>query len=414
MIISYSILGIPVSIYFLAVREVFTPPFNFAFWNILSACLICLFLIKKTQISINTIGGIGSFLLMLSMLSFSYGHKTFFHGSFYWFIPSIIMTMLFVGKRLAFLQMLIYLTTIILSHIFFTSDNLPIPDFWPRQGWIINLASDQIVSLLFSFITMFFFLLNKEKSERELHSAHEKIVEQQESMFQKSRLAELGEVAGGIAHEINNPLQVIAGNLQILKKEISRPDINREKVINKFEKLEETVDRISKIVNTMKNYSRDSSKEQSEEIVILDIIDELKAISLEKLNQRQIKFNIDLPTDLKVYGKRTQLFQVLLNLFNNACDAIENCVEKKISIVAKEFSDAVSITIIDSGPGIPKDIHDKVFQPFFTTKEFGKGTGLGLSISMKLVNDMHGELYVDSTLPSSAMTIVLPKGHLSI
>ncbi|MEK6579858.1 MAG: HAMP domain-containing sensor histidine kinase, partial [Bdellovibrionota bacterium] len=112
---------------------------------------------------------------------------------------------------------------------------------------------------------------------------------------------------------------------------------------------------------------------------------------------------------LAIQGRQTQLSQVLLNLFNNAYDAVQTLTDKWIKIKVADTDQWVEIWVTDSGPGISSEVVSKMFQPFFTTKGVGKGTGLGLSISKKIIETHGGTLNVEMESPNTCFRITLPK-----
>jgi PAS domain S-box-containing protein len=234
-----------------------------------------------------------------------------------------------------------------------------------------------------------------------------------------SKMASLGEMAGGIAHEINNPLAIIHGkSSQILrnfeKSQNENKDIEIDKVKIELKKIISTSERIAKIIRGLRSFSRDSSADPMENCKFDSIIDD----TIELCKERFKNHNIDLlllgykPYELNC--RPTQITQVLLNLLNNAHDAIRSLEEKWIRVDMSEESGILKIKVVDSGDGIPEQIAAKIMNPFFTTKEVGKGTGLGLSISKGLIEDHNGKLYYDNTAKNTTFVIELPLPTKSI
>lgn len=229
-------------------------------------------------------------------------------------------------------------------------------------------------------------------------------------LAESSRLASMGEMASGIAHEINNPLTIILGRLTIAQKKVERNDPS-EVVLKELQIIEKTVFRISNIINGLKKLSRENTHDPIESFDMVALINESKDLFAEKLNKHEVKFKFADTESIYVSAKPLQLSQVILNLINNSVDAIETLPEKWISVEVKKNETRCLISVSDSGLGIPPAIVSKIMNPFFTTKDPGKGTGLGLSLSKKMIEDCNGRFYYDPTRPNTTFCIELPLGH---
>lgn len=227
---------------------------------------------------------------------------------------------------------------------------------------------------------------------------------------QSSRLASLGEMASGIAHEINNPLTIILGRLTIAQKKIERND-PPQVVMKELQTIERTVFRISNIINGLKKLARQSSHDPAEVFDVVQLINESKELYAQKLLKFEVKYIFNEIDPIFVKGKPLQLSQVILNLVNNSVDAIEQMSERWIKIEVKKNDNRCSIHVIDSGNGIKPELVDKLMNPFFTTKDPGRGTGLGLSLSKKMVEDSNGRFFYDPTRKNTTFTIELPAGN---
>lgn len=226
-------------------------------------------------------------------------------------------------------------------------------------------------------------------------------LEAEQQLIQSSKLATLGEMSTGVAHELNQPLSVIKTASSFFIKKIQKKEPIDEAVLFKMlGKVDKNVDRATKIINHMRQFARKSDLEL-ENVAVGDIIQKALEIFNQQLRLRGIEVVSEITEPVpKILADPIRLEQVFINLLLNARDAIEERWgeatydegQKKITIRAKQEGSKVLVSVCDSGAGIPHTVQDKIFEPFFTTKEVGKGTGLGLSISYGIVKDYHGEI----------------------
>lgn len=228
-------------------------------------------------------------------------------------------------------------------------------------------------------------------------------------LHQNSKMAALGEMASGIAHEINNPLTVIVGKAAILRKDLEQKDFNPEKMLSAISKIESTSHRISKIIRGLKDFSRNADNDPHTEISVSTLFENVAELVQEKFKFNQIEFKMKCEKKIKISCNATQIEQVLMNLVNNSFDSVKTLQEKWIHTSVEDVGSKVLITVTDSGKGIPPGIVEKIMNPFFTTKAVGEGTGLGLSLSKGLIESHHGKLYYDSSSANTKFVIELPK-----
>ena len=221
---------------------------------------------------------------------------------------------------------------------------------------------------------------------------------QQEKMVTSARLASLGEMAAGIAHEINNPLTIIGAHAATVRRELG-PD--QAGAVKKLETIERTVQRIAKIIRGLRSFSRETPHDQRAKVSVRALIDETLSFCAERFRNADIDLEVSIDEDIFVFGQEHQLSQVLLNLLNNAFDASADAEVKKVKITAEQKDGTVEICVTDSGSGVPAELREKIMQPFFTTKEVGQGLGLGLSISQGIIASHGGQLSLD---PNSQQT----------
>ena len=218
-------------------------------------------------------------------------------------------------------------------------------------------------------------------------------------------------MAGGIAHEINNPITIISATVRVLRKKVERGLSNPEKLYTHFDTIDNTIVRISKIITGLRVVSREGYNDEAKPIMLVDIFNDVLALSTEKFKNKNIELRINLQHDIYqtiLNGNRVQLSQVFLNLLGNAYDAIENTPNSWVQIDSALENEELTIRFIDSGLGIPKEMQEKILMPFFTTKEIGKGTGLGLSISTSIIKAHSGEFVIDDNIKNTCFKITLP------
>lgn len=247
-----------------------------------------------------------------------------------------------------------------------------------------------------------------------LAKANVRLVNQQKSLIASSKLTALGEMAGAIAHEINNPITIINGFTNQIRNEIKKDSPSQEKMLENLERISAACIRITKIVSSLRTVSRDGSHDKFEPMLITELLEETLPLCSEKFKNHGIELIIEpYPSDLAVPCQRISISQVLLNLLNNAHDAIENIEPKWIRLSVREINDSIEFSVTDSGKEIPKHVKDKLMTPFFTTKPVGKGTGLGLSIAKGLIEQHQGKLFLDMNSPHTRFVFTIPKNKES-
>ena len=236
------------------------------------------------------------------------------------------------------------------------------------------------------------------------------IKKQQAALIGSSKMSALGEMAGGIAHEINNPLAIIGMKAALLKKLIQSDQFDKKTAALWAEKIELTVERIAKIIKGLGSFAREGNNDSFEYTSIKGIVNDALSLCFEKFKAHGITIIFEECTDdLLIECRAVQVSQVLLNFLNNAHDAIERLDHKWVKIQVSEKTAYVEISVTDSGAGIAPELREKVMIPFFTTKEIGKGTGLGLSISRGIIHSHQGKIEIDTQCSNTRFIITLPK-----
>ena len=234
-----------------------------------------------------------------------------------------------------------------------------------------------------------------------------------QQMYQSSKMATLGEMATGLAHEISQPLTVMRMALtNILKRLESVDTIDPQYLLDKLQRVESQVTRVSKVVDHMRVFGRLSEIEGA----LFDPIASVEAavaLVREGMEQDAVQIGIDLMPLPQLKGHNDRFEQVLINLLLNAkYEALRSTAETGqrpwIHIASKVVDGMVNITVEDSGKGIPEDLLDRIFEPFLTTKPVGQGTGLGLSVSYGIINLMGGKLTAENGSHGARFTVALP------
>lgn len=222
-----------------------------------------------------------------------------------------------------------------------------------------------------------------------------------------AKLASLGEMASGVAHEINNPLTIIFGKLEQIKYMIKDGE-SLEKVSPELIKIQTSSDRISRIVKGLRYFSKTSEDSQVERFNINEVLMDASGLIKGRLGKRGIDLTVTPFDDVNVNGKKNLIIQTILNIFTNSLEAVENLEEKWILVELELALPKLKIFISDSGVGIPEKVSNKMMEPFFSTKDVGHGTGLGLSISLGNIQASGGDLYYAPKNGHTCFVIELP------
>ncbi|UAB77837.1 PAS domain S-box protein [Erythrobacter sp. SCSIO 43205] len=272
-----------------------------------------------------------------------------------------------------------------------------------------------------------------QRAYRDLDEAHRKLTQTQEQLLMSEKMAALGRLVAGVAHELNNPISFVFGNMYSLKKygeaisrylEAAEGELQGSEMIELRRELRidnilsdigplvegtlEGAERVRDIVQDLRRFSS-SQKEEPETFNLIRLIS--TAIDwVAKAQRIKPEFRIDAPEALEVTVMKGQAHQILVNLIQNACDAVQLRDDPLIAIAVRENADEVQVIVSDNGPGIAVENRDKIFEPFFTTKPIGSGTGLGLYVSYSMASRLGGELSLaPSELSGASFMLTLPK-----
>lgn len=223
-----------------------------------------------------------------------------------------------------------------------------------------------------------------------------------------SKLADIGRLTGGMAHELNNPLSILMGYLEHLSLSIRDGDLNQNSLLESIDPIENAAKRMSRIIKGMLAKIRDEKtqlKNQPLNQIVTESIILLKGV----LASQSIELELKVDPDLWIQADTTSIEQIITNIVTNACNALDSKKERLISIRSKIEGSHVQLEVWNNGELIPEDVQKKLFTPFFTTKEVGEGTGLGLYMSYQIMKSHQGELsFYSSEKQGTAFILTFP------
>lgn len=239
--------------------------------------------------------------------------------------------------------------------------------------------------------------------EAELEASRMKVVS-------SARLSALGMMAGGIAHEINNPLGIIHAYASDLREMAQEESVSPADVERTSARIAETAERIGSIVKSLRYIAREGGTDPVEPAPLRELIERVLELSRERFRMHSVRLTCS-PVDagLQVSCREVQIAQALMNLLQNAFDAVVETVnEKWIEVQVHASAESILVSVIDSGPGVPAQIRERVMEPFFTTKPVGKGIGLGLSLARSIARQHGGDLTLGEYGGHTCFTLALP------
>ncbi len=265
-----------------------------------------------------------------------------------------------------------------------------------------------------------------------LHAAHSELQHAQRQLVEQEKMASLGRLVAGVAHELNNPISFIYGNIHTLDRyrdrmsaylgaihrgaepgeiERLRRDLKIDALLADYGSLiEGTLEGAMRVADVVKNLRRLSFPKSGESLrVDVDRVVRTAVRWAARAKPHHVDFAFDIAPELQILGNEGQFHQIIVNLIDNALDAVRGQAAPRIEIVARRDGDQIVITISDNGAGLPDGLIDKIFEPFFTTKPVGEGTGLGLWISYGIAREHGGTLSAANRNGGGAVfTLMLP------
>lgn len=230
----------------------------------------------------------------------------------------------------------------------------------------------------------------------ELTATLKRLRETEAQLDQSEKLASIGRLSAGIVHEINNPLNYVKSAIYLLKKKgrMLPPDV-AETFTSIAEDIGEGIDRVAAIVSDLRTFAHPEHR-GSRPVNLQETARKALRLLAKEIGDRGVMLVDEIPADVIAQGDENYLIQILLNLVQNSLDALAGRPSPTIWLKACETANGVDFIVRDNGPGIPKENLSKIFDPFFTTKQVGQGMGLGLSICFRMIQQMEGEVKIDT------------------
>jgi C4-dicarboxylate-specific signal transduction histidine kinase len=274
---------------------------------------------------------------------------------------------------------------------------------------ILSDSHDSNLRLESSRKAMIHIMGDLRETTAEIERREQELREKQEQLIQAGKLATLGELTTGIAHELNNPLNNIGLFVGNAIDRIELGSVDPETMSDELGKAMEQVRKATEIISHLRTFGR-AATIVYEPVELVPVIERSLSLMHEQLRLRQIQVAVEPGAEpLVVDGNAIQLEQVFVNLLTNARDALVDLEDKRITIRCERRPPLAIVTFGDNGPGVPADLEQRIFDPFFTTKEVGAGTGLGLSITYGIVGEHHGTIELGTSEEGGAQfTIQLP------
>jgi two-component system, NtrC family, sensor kinase len=249
-------------------------------------------------------------------------------------------------------------------------------------------------------------LLTLRRVNKELQASKQALVEHQELLISKARHQSIGELAGGICHQINNPLAIIVGRSMILRTLLKEKLSSEDGLLKELDVIDQTSQRVSGILKALRSYSKDLGTDISV-FNVFEMIEDALTLLKNRVVSSRTNVVYDRGDDIFIKANRNQLGQAVLDLLNNSLDSLESSVVKNIKIIVEDKIDTVYIRIQDSGPGILPENKENVFKPFFSTKS--RHFGVGLTNAQSFIQQNSGELILENLSDPTIFSVKLPK-----
>jgi signal transduction histidine kinase len=336
------------------------------------------------RLTFMTVGVAGSYVLILIL-----GPQTYIQGVL--LVGSVVSLLMFTSKERT---AMIYSQIITLTAFLI----LEFTDYAPILGIErISFSAQDLVRLrLFTVFSLWSSMAGSIYYLSRLHWRS------QEQLVHAARMAALGEMASGMAHEVNNPLTLIVGHGEKLASLARAGQVPAAEALNIAERIVATALRIGTLVHGLHIFSsRVSENELLDRLPVYALVERALEFCRSRVQSKRIELRVaDIPRDCYVLATESGVSQVLLNLIHNSLEAVELLDERWIEISVRDLGPkGVELVVTDSGTGIRPEVRKRMFEPFFSTKSVGKGNGLGLSVARGVLHHLHGELTYDASSP---------------
>ncbi len=228
---------------------------------------------------------------------------------------------------------------------------------------------------------------------------------ERQKAIQSAKLASLGELAASMAHEINNPLGIISGYTELMQKAAGE----NEKLSSQLAVVLKSCTRISHIVGNLKKFSREDSENQRAELVLGNIVREAMFLVRPRIKRELVQVEFEENFTDTIICNEIEIEQVILNLINNSIDALKGAPDKWVKLSIAEGEKTLDLRVVDSGAGVPLELQNQIFSPFYTSKKPGEGTGLGLSIIQGILSDHGSSIEYEQGAQNTTFLVKFPK-----
>ncbi len=327
-----------------------------------------------------------------------------------WMVIPALYTLVYTDNRKTLLACLHMAALVIVITLLKVYD---VPQTLGMRAEVLGDNSFTRFNYFFPLVSILIFLLSYSFDRKRIAK---KMEDKELRLASWAKFASLGEMSSGMAHEINNPVAILKGYLQVLRRRLEKESSKTSDYSAILGSCDEAINRINNIIRSLKSISHQDNHEVGKSFELTTIWEEVETLCQYSLRLSDVKLDltVHLSTDQKLHIQFTHLLQVLVNLINNARDAVSTLPERWVKVSFRGRKNGMlEICVMDSGLGIPSEVLSMLFTPFYTTKELGKGTGLGLTLSAKMVESMGGKLFYELRQGHTCFVITLPKALIS-
>ncbi|MBN20296.1 MAG: hypothetical protein CL678_03325 [Bdellovibrionaceae bacterium] len=325
--------------------------------------------------------------------------------------PFLVILVITFSKRLFDILIWTTICTIILFLFYYSEVNWGIS--YPRlvePSVALRLLFVSIASTIFVFTgIVYYYEKSRNRLNEELQEKNKTILSQQDMLVNFERLSALGNMSGGLAHEMNTPLTTVYTSASALVDEMTRDEPRMDRLSKHSSLIKKNAAHMSELIKALRTFGRKESIKDKKREDLKEIAKSVVQENQERFKENQIELRLEIPEGaFFVECNIQQIAQVLSNLLSNSFDAVVNESRSWVSVSLLKEKEEIVLAVMDSGPGISSEIQGKLFEPFFTTKPVGSGTGLGLSLSKSLVEANGGKLRLDFESKNTRFILSFP------